>query len=333
MAEFTITRPIDAPVEHVWEVLHDFGDIQRWNPGVAKSVLTSEGPVDEGSTRRCDFSPFGAVLERIDHIEPGQRMTVNLYETFKLPISGAVADFTLAPDGDGTVLTVHYAYTLNRLGRFMKRRTDTLLRRGLGGLAKGLALDWSPMPTVLPNHAHRHECPIAWGATGSVNLAHGDYDEAWLRSLGRKGAAEWKKPRDSQRARVYRAEHAVSLLLDEENLGSVWGTQAMVDEVVGSTWWQVVVPHRPQVKVADGRGRRSGGSIGGEIRLPHQYRMPMVVLHELAHEWIMCPIRSPHGPDFTAGFLALVGEFHGAEARTLLEGAFVSERVKVTPTL
>ncbi len=33
MPEFTVTRQIDAPVETVWEVLHDFGDIQRGSRG------------------------------------------------------------------------------------------------------------------------------------------------------------------------------------------------------------------------------------------------------------------------------------------------------------
>ncbi|MCZ6916984.1 MAG: hypothetical protein O7I93_09420, partial [Gemmatimonadetes bacterium] len=49
----------------------------------------------------------GGVDERIDRHEPNKRLTVNLYETFKLPISGAVADFNIAPHNDGTELTLH----------------------------------------------------------------------------------------------------------------------------------------------------------------------------------------------------------------------------------
>lgn len=138
MPEFTLTRQIAAPVETVWRVLDDFGDIQRWNPGVTESHLTSHGPVAEGSTRHCDFKPFGGVDERIERYEPNQRMTVHLYETFKLPISDALADFDLAPRDGGTVLTLHYTYTLNRLGRLAKGTTDKQLRKGLGGLADAL---------------------------------------------------------------------------------------------------------------------------------------------------------------------------------------------------
>lgn len=138
MPEFTITRQIDAPVETVWEVLHDFGDIQRWSQGVTASSLTSEGPVSEGSTRRCEFAPFGGVQERVDLHVPNERLTVRIFETFKLPISEAVADFNIAPHGNGTELTVHYSYTLNRLGRIAKGYTDKQMRKGIGGMTEGL---------------------------------------------------------------------------------------------------------------------------------------------------------------------------------------------------
>ena len=94
--------------------------------------------MSEGSTRHCDFAPLGGVNERIDKYEPNERMTVNLYETFKLPISGAVADFNIAPHDDGTKLTLHYSYTPNLLGRLLRGYTDKQMRKGIGGMAKGL---------------------------------------------------------------------------------------------------------------------------------------------------------------------------------------------------
>ena len=63
---------------------------------------------------------------------------MNLYETFKLPISKATADFSVAPKGDGTELNLHYSYTPNFLGRMMKGYTDKQMRKGIGGMAKNL---------------------------------------------------------------------------------------------------------------------------------------------------------------------------------------------------
>lgn len=138
MPAFTITRQIAAPVERVWEILDDFGGISRWGPGIKHSELTSEGPVGEGATRHCDFAPMGGVNERIERYEPQRRMTINLFETFKLPISGAVADFQLAPRDGGTLVTIDYTYTPNLMGRILKGATDQQMRKGLGGLAKAL---------------------------------------------------------------------------------------------------------------------------------------------------------------------------------------------------
>jgi uncharacterized protein YndB with AHSA1/START domain len=138
MPDFTITHQINAPVEKVWEVLDNFGDIAEWSPGVKRSALTSEGPVSEGATRHCDFAPLGGVNERIDTYIPNERMTISLFETFKLPISGAVADFKIAATDDGTELTIHYDYTLNRMGRVAKGTTDKQMRKGMNGLAEAL---------------------------------------------------------------------------------------------------------------------------------------------------------------------------------------------------
>ena len=138
MPEFTITRTIAAPVETVWEVLDAFGDIADWGSGIKYSELTSDGPVAEGSTRHCDFAPLGGVHERIEAYVPNERMTVSLYETFKLPISDAIADFMVDAHDDGTELTLHYSYTPNRMGRMAKKTTDKQMRKGLGAMVDDL---------------------------------------------------------------------------------------------------------------------------------------------------------------------------------------------------
>ncbi|MDX2380927.1 MAG: SRPBCC family protein [Acidimicrobiia bacterium] len=148
MPVFTLTRHIAAPVEKVWAVLDDFGDISRWSPGVKRSELTSDGPVTEGSTRHCDFAPLGGVNERIDTYLPNERMEVNLYETFKMPISDATADFNIAVDGEGTALTLHYRYALNRVGRIAKGTTDKQMRKGIGGLVDALQAESERVATT-----------------------------------------------------------------------------------------------------------------------------------------------------------------------------------------
>ncbi|MEM8747586.1 MAG: SRPBCC family protein [Actinomycetota bacterium] len=139
MPTFTITRRIEAPTATVFGVLDDFGAIADWSVGVKRSHLTSDGPVGTGTTRHCDFVPMGGVNERITHHVVGERMTVHLYEMFKMPASDATADFQLAADGDATVLTLDVAYTPNRLGRATKKITDKQMRKGMATMADDLA--------------------------------------------------------------------------------------------------------------------------------------------------------------------------------------------------
>jgi hypothetical protein len=81
---------------------------------------------------------LGAVNERIDAYIPNERMTVNIHETSKLPISNAIADFALAAKGGGTELQLHYSFTLNRLGRVARGTTERQLQKGIGGLVDAL---------------------------------------------------------------------------------------------------------------------------------------------------------------------------------------------------
>jgi uncharacterized protein YndB with AHSA1/START domain len=139
MGQFTVSRQIDAPVERVWAVLDDFGDIQRWNPGVTASQLTTEGAVGTGSERVCELKPVGTIKERITQYEPGERMTIHIYEMSKLPLKEGIADFSLASKNGGTEVTIDYRYTasVRLMDPFMKKP----LTKGLGGLLKGLEVE------------------------------------------------------------------------------------------------------------------------------------------------------------------------------------------------
>jgi len=138
MPEIRVTRQIQAPLKTVWDVLNDFGDIQRWSPGVKHSKLTSDGPVEKGSTRYCDFASLGSVHERIEAYVPNEQMTISLYEPSKLPISSAMADFQLTSIEDGTMLELNYTYVPNFIGRLLKGKVHKEMNKAMEGLAKAL---------------------------------------------------------------------------------------------------------------------------------------------------------------------------------------------------
>lgn len=138
MLEFVMVRQIQAPVQVVWDVLDDYGDIQRWSPGVKRSGLTTAGPVGVGTVRFCDFAPMGRALERIDAYEPQQRMMISLIETSLVPLSNVTVDFRMTGHETGTRLTVTYRGTPNRMVRLLARFFPTQLEKGLDGIVTGL---------------------------------------------------------------------------------------------------------------------------------------------------------------------------------------------------
>ena len=55
MATFAVETTINTPVQEVWRVLADIGNIHRWNPGVVESHLTGDQAEGVGACRTCDL--------------------------------------------------------------------------------------------------------------------------------------------------------------------------------------------------------------------------------------------------------------------------------------
>jgi putative metallohydrolase (TIGR04338 family) len=141
------------------------------------------------------------------------------------------------------------------------------------------------------------------------------------------------RPRDSQRARAYRAE---SVLPEGRALPTLIALQRYVDGVTGSPLWRRLAPNRPRVEVRDGRGRRRAGSYIGlpAIAIPHVHRRERHVLHELAHQAAEAggaPGEPAHGWRFAACLLLLMEAFQSAEAATALRDSYVANRVRFRP--
>lgn len=128
---------------------------------------------------------------------------------------------------------------------------------------------------------------------------------------------------DSQRERVYAAEQ---MLGDEPIFKSLPLTQAWIDEVVASDWWNKKFPKIKKIIALDGRGRVKGiaGRLTPEIgyvRLPKRTRYRLYILHEIAHVsqpfWSAC-----HGREFCRTFLLLVRKWMSREKAHELRRAF-----------
>lgn len=141
------------------------------------------------------------------------------------------------------------------------------------------------------------------------------------------------RPRDSQRARVYRAERDVP---EGRHLPALADVQRYVDRVTASPLWCRLAPGRPRVEVRDGRGRRRAGSYIGRaaITIPRVHRRERHVLHELAHQLAEAgggPDEPAHGWRFAAGLLLLLERFVAPDVAETLRCAYAGEGVRYRP--
>lgn len=137
------------------------------------------------------------------------------------------------------------------------------------------------------------------------------------------------RPRDSQRARLYRAEDEVG---QGRRLPTVEKLQAYVDDLAASDWFHSRWGRRT-FDVRPGHGhRRATAAPNGVLQLPRWARTDVVVLHEVAH--CLTPVQyAAHGPEYAGILLSLVRRAVDPGTAQRLEDAFTHHRVRWTLTV
>ena len=76
----TYETTIAAPRERVWEILNDFGNVDKFHPLVLDSHSLTELAGGRGAERVCDFGKGVKLYERIVDVNEGRSMDVDIYE-------------------------------------------------------------------------------------------------------------------------------------------------------------------------------------------------------------------------------------------------------------
>ncbi|MDQ3897873.1 MAG: hypothetical protein M3326_11655 [Actinomycetota bacterium] len=136
------------------------------------------------------------------------------------------------------------------------------------------------------------------------------------------------RPRDSQRARLYRAEGEVRT---GRGLPTVETMQAYVDALLGADWFLARWGTR-RFEVRPGFGhRRATANEHGVLQMPKWARTELVLLHEVAH--CLTPLTAAaHGPEYAGVLLALARRAMSPGTAQSLEDAFARHRVRWTLT-
>ena len=134
------------------------------------------------------------------------------------------------------------------------------------------------------------------------------------------------RPRDNQRARLYRAEGELDA---GRRLPTVDRMQAWVDGLAATDWFVARWGDRA-FEVRPGFGhRRATADQNGILQMPKWARSELVLLHEVAHCLTPVDVAS-HGPEYAGVLLALVRRGMGPGPAQHLEDAFGRERVRWT---
>jgi len=134
------------------------------------------------------------------------------------------------------------------------------------------------------------------------------------------------RPRDSQRARLYRAEGQVDA---GRRLPTVERMQAWVDGLAATDWFVARWGSR-RFDVRPGFGhRRATADANGVLQMPKWARSELVLLHEVAHCLTPATCAS-HGPEYAGVLLTLARRAMSPGTAQLLEDAFARERVRWT---
>lgn len=136
-----------------------------------------------------------------------------------------------------------------------------------------------------------------------------------------------KRPRDTQRARVYAAERTLPEFRTKD-LGYAPSTddmQRVVDKILADRFVRRDYGRRV-IRATHSQGRGGACASGSTIRVSTYYRNRLIICHELAH--CLTPGAAAHGWHFCAAYLVLVRRMMGGEVAARLAAAFTAGRVK-----
>jgi carbon monoxide dehydrogenase subunit G len=137
MASVKVTDRIEASADRVWDLVRDFGGIQRFAAGIESVSVTGQGV---GSVRTLTM-PGGLTLqERLEALDERSRtLSYSIVGAHPLPFDEYLATIRLAEDGDGCQIDWSSTFT-PRAGADAQAAgmVEGIYRGGIAGLKKAL---------------------------------------------------------------------------------------------------------------------------------------------------------------------------------------------------
>lgn len=102
-----VTVDIDAPPDHVWEVMTDIERWPEWTPSVTRAEMLTEGPLVQGARARLLQPKAPSAVWTVTSVEPGAAFT---WETSS-PALTSIASHRIERTGDGSRVTLSVTHS------------------------------------------------------------------------------------------------------------------------------------------------------------------------------------------------------------------------------
>lgn len=96
-----------APVNRVWDIISNYGDVYLYHPKVKSAPILSNNDKGIGAKRRCVFYDKSSVVEEVTNWNEGRSISVVLSEMTSMPLKRANATIQVeAVDSETSTLSI-----------------------------------------------------------------------------------------------------------------------------------------------------------------------------------------------------------------------------------
>ena len=143
MVSIAVHQTVNAPIATVWDSWDDYGNINKFHPGLnASYLLGKKQKTGVGAVRQCDFTDGKTYLkERISEYLEHQRITIDIYDT-NAPFRDGKAIFEFTSEGPSktrVTMTMSFTPKMGILGKILTPLMKFQFKKGLRGLLKSNA--------------------------------------------------------------------------------------------------------------------------------------------------------------------------------------------------
>ena len=132
---------INAPIEKIWKILANVGELDNYDPTVLKSTVTSPSAEGIGTSRKVDMKDGKHWFkEKMTVCKPNEALAYQLTDC-NFPIEGLEHSYSFERIGNQTKVSQEMEYEVKYgfLGKVMdkiiiRKQTDSGIKKFLGGL-------------------------------------------------------------------------------------------------------------------------------------------------------------------------------------------------------